>query len=181
MHTNRLAIILGVALLSVGASAVHAQTPEKDKIRAERWLAGHGVWVNDVFAFLCGKTLGKRKLVPNTSPNKTVAGHLGALMLTTPLVATIAHFTFAGTALDTPLRLVVLGALTSITGQLGDLLLSSIKRDLGIKDMSDLIPGHGGVLDRANSLLLAAPAVFHYVHYVVGVGVGEPTRVLTGR
>lgn len=169
------------AFMLFGSSLAHVSYAANDPgYRPMILLLILGVQLNDVFAFLCGKTLGKTKLVPNTSPNKTVAGHVGALLLTTPLVAAIGHFTFAGTALDRPLRLILLGVLTSVTGQLGDLLLSSIKRDLGIKDMGDLIPGHGGVLDRANSLLLAAPAVFHYVNYVVGMGTGEPTRILTG-
>ena len=60
-----------------------------------------------------------------------------------------------------------------VAGQLGDLTMSSIKRDLGIKDMGTLLPGHGGLLDRFDSLILAAPAVFHYVNYFVGVGNGS--------
>ncbi|HZE99513.1 MAG TPA: phosphatidate cytidylyltransferase, partial [Planctomycetota bacterium] len=121
-----------------------------------------------------------RKLVPHTSPGKTLGGHLGALVLTTPLVAVIAHFVFLGTDLDKPGWLILLGVLVSVSGQLGDLMLSSIKRDLGIKDMGSIIPGHGGVLDRVNSLLLAAPAVFHYVGYFVGFGLDQTPRILTG-
>lgn len=139
-----------------------------------------GVQLNDVFAFTSGKLLGRRKIFPNTSPNKTVAGHVGALVLTTPLIATIAHFIFPGTALDHPVWLILLGVIVSVSGQLGDLMLSSIKRDLGIKDMGVMIPGHGGVLDRVNSLLLAAPAVFHYVRFFVGIGDGQPIRIITG-
>jgi phosphatidate cytidylyltransferase len=139
-----------------------------------------GAQMNDVFAFCVGKTLGRRKLAPNTSPNKTVAGALGALVLTTALVAAIGRSVFAGTALGGWGPLLRLGLLLSVAGQLGDLTLSSIKRDLGIKDMGSVIPGHGGVLDRANSLLLSAPAVFHYVGYVVGFGLDQPTRILTG-
>jgi phosphatidate cytidylyltransferase len=139
-----------------------------------------GVQLNDVFAFVSGKLLGRRKIFPHTSPNKTVAGHLGALVLTTPLIATIAHFIFPGTPLDHPFWLILLGLIVSVSGQLGDLMLSSIKRDLGIKDMGVMIPGHGGVLDRVNSLLLAAPAVFHYVRFFVGIGAGQPIRILTG-
>jgi phosphatidate cytidylyltransferase len=139
-----------------------------------------GVQLNDVFAFCAGKTLGHRKIVPNTSPNKTLGGHLGALVLTTPLMAVIAHYVYKGSPMDTPLWLILLGALISVAGQLGDLMLSSIKRDIGIKDMGSTIPGHGGVLDRLNSLLLAAPAVFHYVNYFVGIGLDQPSRIVTG-
>ena len=82
--------------------------------------------------------------------------------------------------MDRPLLLGLLGALVSIGAQAGDLMLSSIKRDLGIKDMGVTLPGHGGVLDRFNSLLLVAPAVFHLVNYVVGIGLGAPSRIITG-
>lgn len=139
-----------------------------------------GAQMNDVFAFCVGKALGRRKLVPNTSPNKTVAGSVGALVLTTALVASIGSFVFRGTELGGWTPLVLLGLLLSIAGQMGDLMLSSIKRDLGIKDMGSIIPGHGGVLDRANSLLLSAPAVFHFVGYFVGFGLDQPTRILSG-
>jgi phosphatidate cytidylyltransferase len=138
------------------------------------------VELNDVFAFLVGKPLGRYKLAPNTSPNKTVAGALGALVLTTALVVAVGHFAFADTAMAQLSNLVGLGLLISVVGQLGDLTLSSIKRDIGIKDMGVTIPGHGGLLDRFNSLLLVAPAVYHYVKYVNDVGVGQPTRILTG-
>lgn len=138
------------------------------------------VELNDVFAFMVGKTLGKRKLVPNTSPKKTVAGAVGALVLTTLLVMGIGAFVFAGTALARPVHLVFLGLLISVLGQFGDLMLSSVKRDLGIKDMATTIPGHGGLLDRFDSVILAAPAVFHYVNYFVGVGAERLPNVLTG-
>lgn len=138
------------------------------------------VELNDVFAYCCGKALGRRKLCPNTSPNKTVAGSLGALLLTTLLAVLLGKRVFAGTPLDDVARLAGLGLLVSIAGQFGDLTLSSIKRDLGIKDMAATIPGHGGLLDRFDSILLAAPVFFHYVHFFVGVGVNEPTRVIAG-
>jgi phosphatidate cytidylyltransferase len=137
------------------------------------------VELNDVFAFICGKTLGHRKLAPNTSPNKTIGGALGALVLTTLLGAFLARFVFRGTKLDTWGHALVLGGMISILGQLGDLLISSVKRDIGIKDMAAVLPGHGGVLDRFNSLLLVCPGVFHYVGYYLGVGTGEEVRMFS--
>ena len=119
------------------------------------------VELNDVFAFCCGKSFGRRKLCPNTSPNKTVGGALGAIVLTTLLVAVLGHFLFAGTRVGQLPHLIALGVLISISGQFGDLTLSSIKRDIGVKDTSHLLPGHGGMLDRIDSLTFTAPLYFH--------------------
>jgi phosphatidate cytidylyltransferase len=138
------------------------------------------VEMNDVFAYIVGKTMGRKKLAPNTSPNKTIAGALGALVLTTALATTLGHFAFSGTRMDNPGRLILAGLILSLSGQLGDLTLSSIKRDLGIKDWAATFPGHGGLLDRFNSLLFAAPAVFHFIGYVQGIGLNQPPRIITG-
>jgi phosphatidate cytidylyltransferase len=137
------------------------------------------VALNDVAAFTWGKLIGGRKLLPATSPNKTVSGALGAFATTTALVAAVGGMIFAGTPLGSPVLLVGLGAIVSFAGQCGDLMLSSIKRDLGIKDMGVTIPGHGGILDRFNSLLLVAPAAFHYIGYFVGWGLDQPVRLIT--
>jgi phosphatidate cytidylyltransferase len=126
---------------------------------------------------MCGKTLGHRRMSPLTSPKKTWAGGIGAVLLTTPLVAVIGHFVFRGQPVDHWLQLTALGLIISVGGQLGDLMLSAIKRDLGIKDFAATIPGHGGLLDRFDSLILVAPAVFHYVGYFQGVGLMEETRL----
>ena len=124
------------------------------------------VAINDVFAFTCGKLMGGPKLLPATSPNKTISGAAGALACTSVLVAAIAWPVFRGTPMHHWYLLLGLGMIVSIAGQAGDLMLSSIKRDLGIKDMGVVIPGHGGMLDRFNSLLLVAPATFHYLRYL---------------
>lgn len=137
------------------------------------------VELNDVFAFCTGKLFGRRKLVPNTSPNKTVGGALGAVACTTAVVYWLTGPLFVDTALAAPSHRIVLGLTISVAGQFGDLVLSSIKRDLRIKDMGTLLPGHGGLLDRFDSLILAAPAMFHYVNYFIGVGMDEPTRVFS--
>lgn len=137
------------------------------------------VELNDIFAFCCGKTFGRRKLCPNTSPNKTLGGSLGALVLTTLLVVGFGGYVFAGTVLANVPRLMGLGVLLSAAGQFGDLTLSSIKRDIGIKDMAATIPGHGGLLDRFDSILLAAPVFFHYVGYYLGFGLDQPAFTFT--
>jgi phosphatidate cytidylyltransferase len=135
------------------------------------------VGLNDVGAFVFGKTIGGPKLLPHTSPNKTISGAIGALLFTTAVVALLGHVVLAGSVMDTPTILIGLGLIVSVAGQLGDLMLSSIKRDIGIKDMSQAIPGHGGILDRFNSLLLVAPSAFHYINYFNGFGLNQPVRV----
>ena len=138
------------------------------------------VELNDVLAFVSGRLFGRRKLCPNTSPNKTVAGSVGALVGTTVFVVLVGRLVFADTGLDHVGRLAVLGVLVSAAGQFGDLTLSSIKRDIGIKDMDVIIPGHGGLLDRFDSALLVAPVAFHYVNYFAGPGPDPPLCILTG-
>ena len=95
-------------------------------------------------------------------------------------MAVMGHYVFADTALDTPLKLIGLGMIVSFSGQMGDLMMSSFKRDLGVKDMDVIIPGHGGFLDRFDSLVLVAPVFFHYVAYFRGFGLDQPLRILTG-
>lgn len=174
---------LGFVAVALFASGLgHAAYMANDELYRPilLWLVV-GIELNDVFAYITGRLFGRRKLCPQTSPNKTVAGSLGALVLTTLLVGGIGHVLFAGTPLDSPVHLGALGLLVSVTGQLGDLMVSSVKRDIGVKDLGGVLPGHGGMLDRFDSLLLAAPAVFHYVGYFrPGFGLDQASRILTG-
>lgn len=135
---------------------------------------------NDIFAYLSGKTFGRRKLIPNTSPNKTIGGALGALVLTSLLVVVLGRWVFAGSQLAHPLHLAGLGLIISGLGQLGDLVMSSVKRDLGIKDLGSVLPGHGGLLDRFDSLLLVAPAVFYYHGLFRGLLPEGPAEIFSG-
>ena len=137
------------------------------------------VEANDIFAYLSGKTFGHRKLAPHTSPNKTIAGSVGAIILTAFLVILLGRFAFVGSQVAHPLHLAILGVMISILGQLGDLVLSSVKRDLGIKDMGTTLPGHGGLLDRFDSLLLVAPAIHYYLGFFHGLGTDQPVRIFT--
>ena len=139
------------------------------------------VELNDIFAYCVGKIFGSRKLLSNISPGKTVAGSLGALVLTTVLVMCMGKSIFAGTAMNNDFALLKLGVLISLLGQLGDLLLSAIKRDIGVKDLGVCIAGHGGWLDRFDSLVLVPPAVYHFLSYELGpLGLNQPMRILTG-
>jgi phosphatidate cytidylyltransferase len=138
------------------------------------------VQLNDIFAYVVGKSIGGPKLAPQTSPNKTISGSLGAIALTTLLVFVLSGIVFRGGPMDIPLLRLVLGLMISISGQFGDLTVSAIKRDVGVKDTGTWIPGHGGVLDRANSLLLSAPAMFHYLSYFQSLGIDQSIRIFTG-
>ena len=167
-------LLFGVCLGHLGYLANDAH------YRALILLVLVSVSLNDVFAYLAGKTLGRRKILPATSPNKTLAGVLGALLCTTLLIVLLGSIVFQGTAMDHIGRLVGLGLIVSLAGQLGDLVISSVKRDLGVKDMGNALPGHGGILDRCDSLLLVAPAFFHYVGYFTGIGLDQPIRIFHG-
>jgi phosphatidate cytidylyltransferase len=119
------------------------------------------VELNDVAAYTFGKLFGRHPLRNNISPNKTWEGALGALVvsLTLPWVL---HPTFPHFGVW---ECLTIGVVVGIGGQLGDLAISVIKRDLGIKDMGAVIPGHGGMLDRIDSLIYVAPLFFHIVRY----------------
>ncbi len=121
---------------------------------------------NDVAQFTWGKLFGKHKIVPKVSPKKTWEGFLGGLG------STIVGAAIAGPFL-TPLPFyyaAVAGAIIAIAGFLGDITISAFKRDLGVKDSGGLIPGHGGILDRVDSLTYAAPVFYHAMHFFVFSG-----------
>jgi len=119
----------------------------------------------DNLAYAFGRIFGrgKKKLIPEISPNKTVIGSLGGVFGTV-LVAWLFRFAVPDLSFG---QCLVLGLLLAITGQLGDLVKSAIKRDMGVKDMGNLIPGHGGVLDRFDSWLFSAPFVYFYLKFFV--------------
>lgn len=117
---------------------------------------------NDVSQYIWGKLLGKHKIIPRVSPNKTWEGFMGGL-LTITLVAGLTG------PLLTPLSNIeglLAGAIISASGFIGDVVISSVKRDLRIKDSGQLIPGHGGILDRMDSLIYTSPLFFHYLYYM---------------
>jgi phosphatidate cytidylyltransferase len=124
-----------------------------------------GVPLCDIAAFTFGRLFGRRKFRPNISPNKTWSGALGAFAVSMAfpwLVRfSLPHFTAR--------ELILAGLIVGVGSQLGDLSISVIKRDLGIKDMGALISGHGGILDRVDSLIYVAPLFFHMVRYFHGL------------
>lgn len=117
--------------------------------------------MNDVAAFTCGKLFGRRTLRSEISPNKTLEGALGALAISM-LVPWALWFSFPQFG---ALELVLAGLIVGVGGQLGDLTISFIKRDIGVKDMGAVVPGHGGILDRIDSLIFVAPLFFHMVRW----------------
>jgi phosphatidate cytidylyltransferase len=121
------------------------------------------VMSGDTAAFYIGSSLGKRKLYVAVSPNKSVEGALGGLAGSI-IGAFIAKATFfnALAAVDCIATALVLGLL----GQLGDLFESLLKRSFGVKDSGMIVPGHGGILDRLDSILFAAPAAYYYAQFV---------------
>ena len=120
-------------------------------------------WAGDAAAYYVGKTWGARPLAPRLSPNKTVEGFLGGLVVA-PLIAWIGHLWFLPVV--TPVDCLILGILFTVLGLLGDLSESALKREAGVKDSGALIPGHGGMLDRVDSLLLNAPVFYYYMAFV---------------
>src|SRR5262249_5450820 len=115
---------------------------------------------------------------PNTSPNKTLGGHLGALALTTPLMAFLGHHVYKGTPLDHVGWLLLLGALISVAGQLADLMLSSVKRDIRIKDMSVTIPRHGVELDAYNYVPNAEDGEFQFGNFLIDMAMAHDARIV---
>ncbi|RXP46596.1 phosphatidate cytidylyltransferase [Lutibacter sp. HS1-25] len=117
------------------------------------------IWTSDTFAFLIGKNFGKHKLLERISPNKTIEGFIGGMVFTFIASFVLAKF-FTTLSLD---RWVVIAGIVSIFGVLGDLIESMFKRQAGVKDSSNFIPGHGGFLDRFDSVIFAAPFIFIYL------------------
>jgi len=123
------------------------------------------VEINDIAAFTCGKLFGKHKLRENISPNKTIEGAIGAICVSL-LIPWLLWFSFPHFE---PWHLVLTGLIVGVGGQLGDLVISYIKRDIGIKDMGAVIEGHGGILDRVDSMIFVVPIFFHVVRWIHGI------------
>lgn len=156
-------LMLTVYMLSHLVLLYHIKTPE--------FSAGGGGLIifvlmitafNDVFQFTWGKLLGKHKILPSVSPNKTWEGFIGGIITTSALAYLLKFLT--------PLNgyeALLTGFILGVFGFLGDSLMSAIKRDLKIKDTDDLIPGHGGAMDRLDSIILTAPIFYHLLRYFI--------------
>lgn len=118
--------------------------------------------INDIAQFVWGRTLGKRPVLPLVSPKKTWEGLIGGIGTTTVLSLLLGPVLspMSGLAAAVP------GLIIGVFGFLGDVVMSAVKRDIGVKDSGSLLPGHGGVLDRLDSLTFTAPLFFHFVYYL---------------
>lgn len=121
------------------------------------------IWVNDSFAFLIGKNFGERKLFESISPKKTLEGFVGGLVFSLIAGYIISKYETTFTSLNW----MIIASMISIFGTIGDLIESKFKRQAKIKDSGTLMPGHGGILDRLDSLLFAAPFVYLYINFII--------------
>lgn len=145
------------------------QMPEKIGIEyaeAGQWLIMIilTTWVCDTAAYVLGSMLGKHKLMPRISPNKTVEGSIAGFVFSL-LAAWLCHVWFIDDLLLG--HSLIIGGIVGTLGQYGDLFESMFKRDAGVKDSSSLIPEHGGILDRFDSLLISTPVVYLFLQYIV--------------
>jgi phosphatidate cytidylyltransferase len=117
--------------------------------------------LNDAAQFFWGKNFGKHKIVPTVSPNKTAEGFIGGGATTVIVALLLAPYITPFSHKDAFL----VGLIIAIAGFIGDVIMSALKRDIGVKDTGQLLPGHGGLLDRIDSLLFTTPLYFHFIRY----------------
>lgn len=127
-------------------------------------------WMTDIFAYFVGSKLGKHKLCPKISPKKSVEGAVGgvvgAIILNVLLLFVFEKFFFEGESLLSYVTVIVLSVVLSIISMFGDLAASTIKRNFGIKDFGKLLPGHGGIMDRFDSILFVLPVLYSAIYFM---------------
>ncbi|MDO4545582.1 MAG: phosphatidate cytidylyltransferase [Bacillota bacterium] len=128
------------------------------------WLIVITAFGTDIMAYFSGYLLGKHKLCPKISPKKTIEGSVGGILGSVILSGLFGYFFMP----DILIHCLVIGLLGGIVSQFGDLTASIFKRKMGIKDYGNLIPGHGGILDRFDSVLFTGPMVYYYIVLVIG-------------
>ncbi|MDS0524896.1 phosphatidate cytidylyltransferase [Clostridium sp. SHJSY1] len=133
------------------------------------WIIFIGSWMADTAAYYSGRRFGKTKLCPKVSPKKTVEGLIGGIIGATISCGAFGIFTNLYITQVPVYNFFIIGALCGGFGTFGDLVASSIKRYVGIKDYSNLIPGHGGILDRFDSILFSGAVVFYYLTFILGI------------
>jgi len=159
-EARTLRAVLAVLLMSlwVGAPLAHLVLFPRSRYGVVLILiAVVGPWISDSGAYFAGRFFGRHPMFPTLSPKKTIEGGAGGLILTILIVAPLSfHLLEFGVT-----KALLIGAAVSISSQAGDLFESSLKRILDVKDLGTFLPGHGGVLDRVDSLLFTAPAVYY--------------------
>jgi len=131
------------------------------------WLIFISAWATDTFAFFTGITIGKRKLIPAVSPKKTKEGSIGGI------IGCVIAVSLYGIYLNSVLpkvpfyHFIIIGLLGGVISQIGDLAASAVKRFVNIKDYGNIMPGHGGVLDRVDSILFVAPVIYYYISFIL--------------
>ncbi|WP_203636300.1 phosphatidate cytidylyltransferase [Thermobrachium celere] len=130
------------------------------------WIVFIIAWCCDTFAYFTGMAFGKRKLCPEVSPKKTIEGSIGGILGS--IIGLFIWKYFNRTIDVTYIELIILGAFGAIVSQIGDLSASLIKRYVGIKDYGNIMPGHGGILDRFDSILYVIPIVYYYIAFFLG-------------
>lgn len=160
------------SLMPSSLGNVHIANPLHQPGLAYVWVSLFIIWATDVFAYYVGKKWGKHKLFPEISPKKTVEGAIGGLVasavIATMVVYAADNWLFASHPFQFKLwQAPLMGIVVSIASQLGDLCESLMKRDAGLKDSSQAIPGHGGFLDRGDSLMFGSPVSFYWIKIVV--------------
>jgi phosphatidate cytidylyltransferase len=165
-RTLRALLALLLMALWVGAPMAHLGLIE-DELAGGSYLilvAVVGPWISDSGAYFAGRYFGRHPLFPHLSPKKTVEGGIGGVLLTT---VSVGYFTYGFLDFG-PVEAALWGLAISILSQAGDLFESILKRILDLKDLGRALPGHGGILDRIDSLLFTAPAVYYfYVLFVL--------------
>jgi len=133
------------------------------------WLIFISSWGCDTLAYYSGKYLGKHKLIPKVSPKKTIEGSIGGL-LGSVIGCTLYGYVISKYGVNISIyNYAIIGTLGGIFGQFGDLVASSIKRYAKVKDYSNLIPGHGGILDRFDSILFVSVVIYYYITIFMGI------------
>lgn len=136
------------------------------------WLVFIGAWGSDVFAYLFGRKLGKHKIAPVLSPNKTVEGCIGGIIgsVAIAIIYSLCFRAKLNTVITSPVIVFAIVAFVcSPISMIGDMAASGIKRNKGIKDYGRLIPGHGGVLDRFDSVIILAPIVYYLLDFLENI------------
>lgn len=133
------------------------------------WLIFLSSWLCDTSAYYAGKYFGKKKLCPRISPKKTLEGSIGGFLGSTLGCTIFGLFAINRGVSISLIHFILIGAISGVISQLGDLVASSIKRYVDVKDYSQLIPGHGGILDRFDSILFSAVTIFYYLNFIINI------------